>query len=265
VAAIGDALTGAPSADPGLTIEELNEEVIKRTGPWAGDLVMPAFQGMWPRWRQVLHLAGMRGALCFGPNRGRKVTYTSPSRWLPEFRPADARPALAWALRSYLHAYGPSTPQRFANWLAIPPARAAELFASLGDDLQQVDVEGSRAWVTAGDTGTTVDPPAGVRLLPYFDGYSYRVGIHSPERLYPGPAASRIRPGNFQNLLVDGVVAGLWQQRRTGSRIAITVEPLIPLTVQQRAELDEQAGRVGVILEGNADLTIGPVTAGPHA
>ena len=47
------------------------------------DFSMPAFDGMWPRWRQALGTAAKRGALCFGPNRGRKVTYTSPRRWLP--------------------------------------------------------------------------------------------------------------------------------------------------------------------------------------
>ena len=78
VAAIGDALDGVC-----LTVEELGEEVVARTGPWAGDLVMPAFQGLWPRWRQVLHRAGQSGALCFGPNRGRKVTYTRPPHFTP--------------------------------------------------------------------------------------------------------------------------------------------------------------------------------------
>ena len=95
IAAIADALAAAE-----LTTDELSDAVVARTGAWAGELVMPAFQGMWPRWRQVLPLAGMRGALCFGPNRGRKVTYTSPRRWLPGFRPAAAQPALAGLVRS---------------------------------------------------------------------------------------------------------------------------------------------------------------------
>lgn len=49
VAAIGDALEGVC-----LTLDELGEEVVARTGSWAGDLVMPAFQDLWPRWRQVM-------------------------------------------------------------------------------------------------------------------------------------------------------------------------------------------------------------------
>jgi hypothetical protein len=184
---------------------------------------------------------------------------------VPGLRPAGAEAAFAWAVRAYLHAYGPSTPPRFANWQNIPVPLASKIFASLGDGLQQVEVEGTAAWVTVGDAGPPPDPPGGVRLLPYFDGYSYRVGIQSPELLFPGPVGERVGLGVFQNLVVDGVVAGLWHQRRSGRRIAITVEPLVPLTAAQRAELDEQAERVGAILEGAAELTIGPVTSGAHA
>ena len=44
VAAISLALEDAE-----LATEELGKEVIRRAGPWAGDLVIPAFNGMWPR------------------------------------------------------------------------------------------------------------------------------------------------------------------------------------------------------------------------
>jgi len=88
------AAVAAALADAELTIDELSAEVAARTGHWAADPVVPAFGGMWPRWRQVMHLAAHRGALCFGPNRGRKVTYTSPRRWLPGFQPAWASDAL---------------------------------------------------------------------------------------------------------------------------------------------------------------------------
>ena len=249
--------------DAELTADELTEAVVDATGPWAGDLVMPAFQGRWPRWRQVMHSAGMRGVLCFGPGRGRKVTYTSPGRWLPA--PADTRTALAHVLRSYLYAYGPATPRRFAHWLNAPVRWASDLFDAMSVELEQVEVDGVPAWVTAGDTGAPAEPPQGVRLLPYFDGYAYRVGNQPPALLYPGRAAERVLPANFQVLLVDGVVAGLWHQRRSGRRVAITVEPLVRLTAAQRGDLDHQAERVGEIIEATPTLTLGTVTTGGHA
>lgn len=260
IEAIGTVLEGAE-----LTVDELGEAVVEATGSWAGDLVMPAFQTMWPRWRQVMNLAGVRGALCFGPNRGRKVTYTSPRRWLPGFEPATERPALAHTVMSYLHAYGPATPRRFAHWLGAPARWAEDLFASLAGELQRVEVEGHSAWVAAGDLDVPSEPPRCVRLLPYFDGYAYRVGNQPPELLYPGPAAERALRGNFQLLVVDGVVAGLWHQRRSGRHVDITVEPLVRLTAAQRDEIGHQAERVGEILEARARPVFGTVTVGGHA
>ncbi|WP_420824922.1 DNA glycosylase AlkZ-like family protein, partial [Streptomyces coryli] len=126
VAAIGDAL-----ADAELTVDELTEAVAERAGAWAADPVMDAFQTKWPRWRAATALAAHRGALCFGANRGRKVTYTNPHRWLPGFEPQAGEVALAGVVRRYLHAYGPATPQHFAKWMAAPVGWASGLFERL--------------------------------------------------------------------------------------------------------------------------------------
>ncbi|HVL26100.1 MAG TPA: winged helix DNA-binding domain-containing protein [Thermomicrobiales bacterium] len=262
IAAIAGAL-----AEAELTVDELGEAVAARTGSWAGDPVMPAFNGMWPRWRQALHTAAHRGALVFGPERGRKVTYTHPRRIAPGFAPANEREAGAWLLRRYLHAYGPATPQQYAKWLSAPSGWATELFASLADELREVTLDGDRAWVNTGDTTMPEAAPTGVRLLPYFDAYG--VGSFPRERVFPGRAYERAlaggQAGNYPVLLIDGVAAGVWHQRRSGRTIAITVEPLVDLTAAQRTALDEQVERVGEILEGTPALTIGPVTVGPHA
>jgi hypothetical protein len=263
IEAIADALLGAE-----LTINELTEAVVARTGSWAGDLVMPAFAGKWPRWRQALPLAGIRGALCFGPNRGRNVTYTHPHRWLPGFAPADPRSALTEVVRRYLYAYGPATPAHFAQWLGAPRRWATELFSSLADDLQQVDLGGTVAWVAAGDTAMPSSSPQGLRLLPYFDAYA--VAGQPRGLLFPGRAAERAltpsgQAGNFPVLLVDGTVAGVWHQCRSGAKLDITVEPFEKLTPRRRRELDVQVERLGEFLAGTPQLTIGPVRTGSHA
>ncbi|MFG1922026.1 winged helix DNA-binding domain-containing protein [Cryptosporangium sp. NPDC048952] len=250
IGAIGEALDGAE-----LTIDELSDEVVARTGPWAGELTMPAFGGMWPRWRQVLHLAGHRGVLAFGPVRGRKVTYTNP-----HVEPADSQKATEQLLRWYLTAYGPALPEHFAQWLAAPKPWAAALFEAL--DLEKVDVEGTPGWVLAGDTAPVTDKS--VKLLPYFD--AYQVGCHPRDRVFPGRAweraLARTQAGNYPVVLVDGVVAGVWHVRRSGRRLAITVEPLGPI---RRDELEQEVERVGAILEGAPSLALGEVTIGPHA
>jgi hypothetical protein len=253
--------------DTELTIGELSDAVIDSTGRWAGDLVMPAFQTMWPRWRQAITTAANRGVLCFGMNRGRNITYTNPRRWLPAVRPADGQAALADLVKRYLHTYGPARPPQFARWLAAPARWAAELFGSLSGQLRPVELNGSTAWLMAGDTAPPTRPPTGLRLLPYFD--AYPVGSHPRELLFPAWAADRAlargQAGNFPVLLVNGIVAGVWHHRRSGQRLDITVEPFGPLTAAQRRQLDDQVTRIGEILEGSPQLIIGTVTVGPHA
>src|ERR671914_1887689 len=137
IAAIGDAL-----ADTELTLDELTEAIVDRTGPWAGERTMEAFQGMWPRWRQLTSTAAHRGVLCFGANRGRNVTYTNQHRWLPGFRPDDGDAALRGLVTRYLYAYGPATPQHFGKWLNIPARRAVALFEAPAGEVGCVELDG---------------------------------------------------------------------------------------------------------------------------
>ncbi|WP_157253003.1 winged helix DNA-binding domain-containing protein [Nonomuraea typhae] len=253
MAAMRRVLTGAM-----LTTDELTEALVAATGPWAGEKVIPAFQDMWPRWRQAVGHAANRGAICFGPNRGRKVTFTAP----PPFAPVTGRHTLTTA---YLHAYGPATPQQFARWLGTSITWATAAFAEL--ELEEVAFDGGRAWVLPGDTEAPQAEAQGVRLLPYFD--AYPIAAQPRERLFPGRAWERAlnrgQAGNFPVLLLDGVVGGVWHQKRSGKKITITMETLEPLSPAHRLELDDQVARLGEIMDGAPALTLGQVTVGPHA
>jgi hypothetical protein len=262
------AAIGAALADAELTVDELTDAVAHRAGPWAVERTMDAFQEKWPRWRQLTSAAAQRGLLCFGPDRGRVVTYTNPRRWMPGFRPMARDRALRALLARYLHAYGPARPEHFARWLGVNPKRARELFDHAADALERVEMEGEPAWVALGDSDTLVRPHRGVTLLPYFD--VYVIGGQPRDRLFPGPAAARaLSPaggaGNYPVLLVDGVVGGVWHHRRSGRRLAITVEPLRDLTSAQRRWLEDEVELVGAVLEATPTLAVGTVTVGPHA
>ena len=263
-----DAVVAALDAalrDGDRTTEELDAEVAAACGAWAAEESMAAFGGFWPRWRQALGVAAYRGVLCFGPQRGRKVAYASPSRWLPALvlpGPEEAQLAL---LRAYLAAYGPATPEHLARWLATTPTWTKDLFARA--DLDEVEVDGEPGWVWSGDTTFEEQAPPPVRLLPYFD--AFQVGSQPRGRLFPARAAERAlagsQAGNFPVLLLDGVVGGVWHQKRSGSKVAVTVEPLGRLTRAQRAALEVEVARLGEVVEARPELTVGPVTVGAHA
>jgi hypothetical protein len=190
----------------------------------------------------------------------------------------DVRDAL-WADRSLVKTFGPrgtvhllpthDLPMWTGALSAVPSSygQATELFDSLAGELEQVEAEGAAGWVAAGDTAVPAAAPQGVRLLPYFDAYT--VACQPRDLLFAGRAAERAlaggQAGTFPVLLVDGMVAGVWHQRRSGRKLAVTVEPLGRLTAAQRGELDDQVARVGSIVGAEPELAIGTVTVGAHA
>ncbi|MDX6374804.1 MAG: hypothetical protein QOD98_3792 [Nocardioidaceae bacterium] len=247
------------------TTEELDAYVAEACGPWAAEESMAAFGGFWPRWRLALGPAAVRGVLCFGPNRGRKVAYASPSRWLPDLVLPDPAQAQLELLRAYLTAYGPATPAHLARWLATSPTWTTELYARA--DLDEVELDGAPAWVWRGDTVFDAPEAPPIRLLPYFD--AFQVGSQPRGLLFPGRASDRAlagaQAGNYPVLLLDGVVGGVWHQKRSGRKLTVTVEPLARLTKAQLAGLDGEVERIGAIVEATPELTVGPISVGPHA
>jgi Winged helix DNA-binding domain len=261
VAAIGEALRESE-----LTVDELTEAVAAQAGTWAAEPVMPAFQTLWPRWRQATDRAAFAGQLCYGPDRGRKVTYTHPRRWAGDLAPVDADVAVAWLVEQYLRGYGPATAASFAQWVGAPTAWASDQLAA-HPGLLRVDLLGERAWDLHGSAVDVPDAP-GSRLLSYFD--AFVVGSQPRHLLFPGRARTRAlspsgQAGNYPVLLQDGLVAGVWHQRRAGRRLAVTVEPLRRLSRSRLADLEDQVRRCGEIVEADVTLTIGEVTVGPHA
>lgn len=263
VAAIGEALSGGAC----LTVDELGAAVLDRTGAWAGELSVPAFGGMWPRWRLAISSAGHRGMLCFGPQRGRLVTYTGPGNWLPGFGPDEPAVALAAVVCRYLTAFGPATSDNFAQWLAAPRRWAAELFASMASQLTAVEVAGGPAWLVRGDAEPPAGRARGIRLLPYFD--AYVVGSHPRPLLFPGPIAARALSGTGQAgtvpvVLLSGEVAGVWHLRRGGRRLNFTVELLRELGTRQRIELENEVERTAALLQGSPALSFGTIPTAHH-
>ena len=174
---------------------------------------------------------------------------------------------MAWAIEQYLRSYGPATPASFAPWFGSTPAVGVRADGG-PPGLVRVELDGEPAYDLPG-AAYDGEPAAGVRLLPYFD--AYVVGSRPRHLLFPGRARERAlvpsgQAGNYPVLLVDGEVAGVWHQKRSGRKVAVTVEPLRRLTKARVAELDEQVDPAGRDrARPRRRLTIGPVSVGPHA
>ena len=181
-----------------------------------------------------------------GPPQGNRITFARPDQWIDGWREVDERDALREVLRRFLYAYGPSRPKEFREWFGVDVPFDAV-------DVEEVDVEGHRAFVLGGDTEFP-ELLRGVRLLPEYDVYvmGFRErGQLVPERVreqvaahgrgrYEGPAGVRF-------LLVDGVTAGLWERKKSAKRVEITVAPARRFNrIALRREVERYAAFLGV-------------------
>jgi uncharacterized protein YcaQ len=173
--------------------------------------------------------------------------------------------ALVEVLRRYLRAYGPAAHQDFARWFWLKPEQARRVMDSIAGELEEIEVEGRTAYVLAGDADTTPTSEAGaVRLLPQYD--CYVLGGVPRDRLVPEAARKRISAhgrGRLEGavglpvLLVDGVVAGMWERHVLSKRVELKVEAFVQLTSLQRVQLEAEAARIGDFLGLEAALVLG--------
>ena len=200
---------------------------------------------------------GLTGELCIVEGRGTDSLLARTDQWLGVEPPAgDPTVARAELARRFLHCFGPSTPQRFAQWTARSPRDAKAAFDLISDQLAQVEVGGKeRGWLLASDLGALESPPSpsGVRLLPTQDPYLQQ---RDRATLVPDPSARKkvwqpVRgPGA---VLADGEIVGTWRGRTAGGRMRVDVEPFGRLRRGGRAEIEDEADRVALVrgLEGS--------------
>ena len=219
IAAVGAALEGRE-----LTREELAAEVAREAGdPGLAEKLSES-------WGSFLKPAAFRGLLCFAPDQGRNVAFTSPRTWLGGVEPAGQEEALRAIALRWLAAFGPGTRAELARWWGwISPARAGRLLASLGDDAVEIDVEGSSLWALSADLDDLAAAARArdVRLVPAFD--QYVVGAPRKEPGAPFDEAQRARIYRqagwlSPSLLVDGRIEGVWRHDVKGGRLAVGVE-----------------------------------------
>jgi hypothetical protein len=199
--------------------------------------------------------AALAGVICFGPDREGKQTYVSLEDWITLDRPLDPDRALAELAHRYLEAYGPATPADLAKWagVSIPMARSG--FESIADELYEIEVAGSPAWMLTQHTAWLADLPGEpvIRLLPGYD--LYILGYDSRDFMVSEQYARRIHPGGGlikPCLIVEGQAVGIWRYRR--DKQTIVVDPFETIDADIMPYLEAEVQDVGHFLK--QDITL---------
>jgi uncharacterized protein YcaQ len=229
-----------------LTREALAAEVAKRTG--SDELGEKTRES----WGSLLKPAAFQGRLCFGPNEGQKVRFTHPRTWLGNPHQVDPAGAVDEITRRFLASNGPATREDYGRWWYLSPAKALARIRALGDEVAQVDVEGTPCWMLADQVASAerAEPPGRVNLVPAFDQYVIGATLHA-EKMMPGPYKARVyRPQGWISpvLLVDGRMDGTWSHEKKGNRLLVSVEPFVALPAWARAGVEQEAVRLAEFL-----------------
>jgi winged helix DNA-binding protein len=238
-----------------LTRQELVNDIVKRAGlrKWVR-------REMASGWGSLLHPASYQGNLCFGPRQGRNVTFVRPDQWLRTWKEPSSERAFRTLIQRFVAAYGPSSREEFSHWWGILERDALRIFQSITDELEEIEFEGHKAWLRREDleTVTTSKQTKSVRLVPSFD--PYIMFYHPRELLVEGKHRTKV----FRQLagwvspvlLIDGVVAGIWQYKKSSNRIQVIVEPLRPLDSRERQLLQEETTRLGEFFWTKSELSL---------
>jgi len=242
-------------AEGPLTREELADRVAGRLGP----RVRPSIEHSWGG---VVRVASVEGLVCYGPERGRTVTFTRCDRWVREGERPTAGEAQDALLRRYLRAYGPATTRDFMAWSALPAGVARAAFARAGGDIAEVEAIGKGAFALREDLPAMRAPRPGGRprvcLLPSFD--PFLLGHKDKGHLVGADRYKRVfRKAGWLSpvVLVDGRCAGVWSLGRTRAGHVVQVEPFGRMGPAVRDGVGREAERLGRFLGAGAEVAYG--------
>ena len=207
----------------------------------------------------ILRRAALEGVICFGPNMDGTPSYSLVDALVSASQDGADGLLQGLAIR-YLRAYGPADQADFAAWSGLTMKQARAAFEMAADDIDEVDVSGSRWWMPRGRAEWLEEQPGDepvVRLLPAFD--PYLLGYRSRDLGVSGELAWRIHPGGGvirPALLVDGRAAGTWSLRRAKGGASIVVNPFEALSGLTEENIDREAADIGRFLGMEADVKI---------
>jgi hypothetical protein len=259
VEAVIEALSDGP-----LTRREIGSRVVGKVGEEARPWVEHS-------WGGVIKQACLRGLVCFGPDRGREVTFVQLDQWIPGFeRLSDSEGsvlAMAKVLEQWLKCYGPATIQDFSFWSGVSVREAAEARSILGNRAVEVMADGVKALVMqedleilaiAGENAPKEKPnmqenletlatsdwagaSEGVNLLACFD--PFLLGHRDKGVLVEREHYKKVfRKAGWISpvILVGGKVVGTWDYTRLGKRLRVMLMPFGGVSSEMFSEMTRE-------------------------
>ena len=240
-----------------LTRQQLADAVAKQTGiAQVRDFILSE------SWGSPLKPSAYRGELCFGPGQGPNATFMNPRTGITKWQAIEPELALQEIARRYLQTYGPATPDDFAFWWGYQKGRSRKLFQSIEEELEEVEVEGWRAFAlrTTLEPMQRTEPIEKILLLPLFDAYTIGAPPRGCEPLLAQAYKSQVfnqQGWAFAVVLVNGSIQGVWTSKVQRSQTIIKVSLFCSPTETIQKGIEAEAERLSDFFKTRVLLEIG--------
>ena len=196
----------------------------------------------------LLLVAELRGVICSGPMQGVHHTYALVEEVVPPTVAKDRDEALAELVRRFFTGHGPATVRDFTRWSSLTVADTKAALAELGDDLEQVEVDGQPHWYDPEAVPRRSPAAPTAYLFPTYD----EVVLTYPSVGFPAapdhPYAERTDPF-WAMVLADGENVGLWKRTVSASTVDVEVRLAPSLSRARRTSVRLAAQRLAGFLE----------------
>jgi hypothetical protein len=240
-----DAITRALAGGKQLTRQELRRILERvRIGDVSGQ-----------RLGHLMMQAELDAVVCSGAMRGKQFTYALLDERAAPAPVLERDAALLELTRRYFGPRGPASVQDFAWWSGLTVAEVKRGIQIAGAELEQVDIEGKRLWLSASAPPLPRRKPT-AHLLPnydeYFIGYKDRSAIG--RRLRDVPMASVINGLMSHVVAVDGELVGGWKRQVGQQSVVVQITLLTTMTPAERRLVTAAAQRFGKFLGADSEV-----------
>jgi hypothetical protein len=187
------------------------------------------------RLSHILMHAELACVICSGPRQGKQFTYALFNERASKAQSLDHEESLAAIASRYFATRGPATVQDFMWWSGLTAKDAREGIAMLPKQFAR-KVIGSKEYIFIPRDIEKVENVQSTFLLPDYDEYGIaykdRDALFNPNEVKgPGRGGHTI----FNHMLVvDGLIAGMWDRKLNGKNFTITTTPSVPLSKKQQ-------------------------------
>jgi hypothetical protein len=213
------------------TRPELGEEFTRRGSP-----IEPG-----PQLGHLLLVAELRGLVCSGPMKGVHHSYAVVDEVVPPTPTRTREEAVVELVRRFVAGHGPTTVKDFTRWATLTVADTRRALAEIGDDLEEVEVDGIPHWFDPSQVRRRAPAAPAAYLFPTYDEVVLSYPVVNFPSLPDHPYADHTDPF-WAWVVADSVNVGLW--KRTVRPDLVTVEvhlaPGLPAAGREAVRLAAQ-------------------------